>query len=85
LQQPQTRPHAPAAELALLLAVSAGILDDLALPRVAGFKAGFADALTAAHGALVERLDRTGRLEDADRTTLLEWLRSRAAALKATK
>lgn len=85
LQQAQSHPHGLAVQVALLLAVHAGVLDELPLGRVAPFKAGLADALTAAHGPLAERLERTGQLEDADRATLLGWLRARAVDAKGGK
>jgi F-type H+-transporting ATPase subunit alpha len=85
LQQPQSHPDSLALQVALLLAVHAGVLDDLPLSRIAAFKAGLGDALAAAHGAMTERLDRTAQLEDADRSALLEWLRARALALKPGK
>jgi F-type H+/Na+-transporting ATPase subunit alpha len=85
LQQPQSHPYSLAVQVALLLAVHAGVLDGLPLTRISAFKAGILDGLTAAHGELAERLDRSGHLEDPDRATLLEWLRARAAALQAGK
>jgi F-type H+-transporting ATPase subunit alpha len=85
LQQPQSHPHSLAVQVALLLAVHGGVLDEVPLARIAAFKAGLADAVAAAHAAMAERLDRTGQLEDAERATLLEWLRARAVAVQAEK
>jgi F-type H+-transporting ATPase subunit alpha len=85
LQQPQSHPHTLAVQVALLLAVHERILDDVPLARIGTFKADVAKALVGAHADIVERVERSGKLEETDRTTLLAWLRSRAAALASEK
>jgi F-type H+-transporting ATPase subunit alpha len=81
LQQPQARPRTLAVQVALLLSVHAGVLDELPLGRVRAFQAGLAEALEASHGDLMKRIDTTGALDETDRDTLGAWLRTRAAAL----
>ncbi|HXX69929.1 MAG TPA: F0F1 ATP synthase subunit alpha [Polyangiaceae bacterium] len=83
LRQPQGRPLPPSAQLALLVAAGFGVLDDLPPNLVAAFKADLPEALASARPTLAGHLDAAGRLDDADRAALLEWLRARAAALKA--
>ncbi|MGD0674570.1 MAG: F0F1 ATP synthase subunit alpha [Polyangiaceae bacterium] len=84
LQQPQSHPYRLAVQVALLLAVHAGVLDELSLTGVAALKEGLGDAIGAAHSVLADRLDETGVLPDDDQATLLDWLRARAASLRAS-
>jgi F-type H+-transporting ATPase subunit alpha len=85
LEQPQSEPHSLATEVALLLAVKEAALDGRSLAEVAGFKNGLGADLLNAEPDLVARVDRTGRLEDADRVRLLDWLMSRGRALAGKK
>jgi F-type H+-transporting ATPase subunit alpha len=85
LEQPQSEPHSLATEVALLLGVKEGALDGLSLSAVRAFKEGLGADLRTAEPELVARLDRTGRLEDADRSRLLGWLGSRGASLREKK
>ncbi len=78
LAQPQSEPRSLAAEVALLLAVQERALDGLPLERVATFKQALGQDLLATHPEIVDRIDRSGRLDDADKSRLLEWLRSRS-------
>lgn len=83
LEQPQSRPQSLGVEVALLLAVHEGVLDDVPVAHVPAFKGGIVEALASAHADLMDRVDETGRLEDEDRATLLAWLQSRAQDLRS--
>jgi F-type H+-transporting ATPase subunit alpha len=83
LQQAQSRPQPLSVQVALLLAAQAHTLDDLPLPQVSAFKANLEEALNAAHGKVVHRLEATGVLDDGDSKDLVDWLRARAVALGA--
>jgi F-type H+-transporting ATPase subunit alpha len=85
LEQPQSEPYTLATEIALLLAVKEGALDGISLTEVGAFKAGLGQDLRAAEPDLVGRVERSGRLEDADRARLLGWLKSRAQAMTGKK
>jgi F-type H+-transporting ATPase subunit alpha len=85
LQQPQSRPHTLAVQVALLLAVHARILDDVPLARIGAFKVDVAKALDSEHADIAERVERSGKLEEADRTTLLGWLRARVGTLAVAR
>jgi F0F1-type ATP synthase alpha subunit len=77
LQQVQSEPHVLAVEVALLLAVHEGILDLLSLEQVSLFRAGLGGEFQATLGDIADRIEQTGRLESADRSRLLEWIRAR--------
>jgi len=81
LEQPQSDPYSLATEIALLLAVKEGALDAISLTEVGTFKIGLGRDLRAAEPDIVARLERGGRLEEADQTRLLAWLKSRAQAV----
>jgi F-type H+-transporting ATPase subunit alpha len=85
LQQSQSEPHSLATEVSLLLAVKEGALDGLSLTECDAFKKGLGPDLLTWDPELVARVDRTGRLEDADRARLLGWLKSRGRALPGKK
>jgi F-type H+-transporting ATPase subunit alpha len=82
LRQPQAMPLGVATEIALLLALGTGALDELSTEQVAAFKAGLAAALASAHADVVARIEQTGRLDPADRAALVDWISRRAAALR---
>jgi F-type H+-transporting ATPase subunit alpha len=81
LEQPQSEPHTLGFEVALLLALREGLLDTVPVERVDAFRAGLLDALQAIHGEIVLRMEREGRLEEADQKVLRGWLAERARAL----
>jgi F-type H+/Na+-transporting ATPase subunit alpha len=85
LEQPQGEPLALATEVALLLAVHEGALDALATGEAAGFKTGLDDELRAADPDLVDRIERTKRLDDGDRARLLERIGARIRRLAAAR
>jgi F-type H+-transporting ATPase subunit alpha len=81
LEQPQSEPHTLVSEVALLLALREGLLDTVPLDRIDDFKSGLLDALRATHGEILLRVERQGRLEDADRSVLRGWLAERVRTL----
>jgi F-type H+-transporting ATPase subunit alpha len=85
LQQPQGCPQALSVQVALLVAAQSRVLDEVPPPRLSAFKAGLGEALRASLGDLAARLDATGVLEEADHRTLIEWVRTRAMALRTDR
>jgi F-type H+-transporting ATPase subunit alpha len=83
LKQPEHAPYALATEVALLLALHAGVLDAVPLERVAEFAAGLEGPLGAACSGPEARIEATGELSQADRDELLAWLRARAEPLRS--
>ncbi|MCU0753679.1 MAG: F0F1 ATP synthase subunit alpha [Xanthomonadales bacterium] len=71
LAQPELQPLAPAAQVALLLAVTEGLLDGLASARIVELQARLPAALAAQCPGIADRLDRNGPLLAADRDELL--------------
>jgi F-type H+/Na+-transporting ATPase subunit alpha len=80
LAQPQHAPLRLAGEVALVLAVQAGLLDALDPAAVARFHEGLAAALEACVPAVVREIETTGGLDAEGRAALLAALRARAAA-----
>jgi F-type H+-transporting ATPase subunit alpha len=77
-------PHAPlrlADEVALVMAVQAGLLDALAPPAVADFRRGLTEVIDRGAPEVVRTLLATGRLDDTQRQALLDVLRPCALAL----
>ena len=73
--------HAPlrlADEVALVLAVQAGVLDALAPDAVAKFRADLAGALDREAGDAVRQIQETGDLDEAHKQSLLTTLRAYA-------
>jgi F-type H+-transporting ATPase subunit alpha len=75
-------PLAPAHEVALLLAVVEGILDELPRDRVAAFRDKIPDWLAARAPTLYALIARGEKPSDTDRKTLAEALRQLAASAK---
>jgi F-type H+-transporting ATPase subunit alpha len=76
--------HAPmrlADEVALVLAVQAGVLDALSLPNVIAFRAGMTEALDRFAVDAVTAIQATGRFGDGDRQTLLAALQRYARSI----
>ena len=82
LEQPELAPvHVPA-QIATVLALTAGLFDPVALERMADAQQAVRNA--AAHGipaALVERLRSAGSLSDEDRATIVDLARAAIAGL----
>ena len=77
LKQPQHTPLRLLDEVALVLAVQAGLLDDLAVDAVAGFRAALAGALDGAGCSI----DATGAINEAQRDAIMVAVRNLAASL----
>jgi F-type H+-transporting ATPase subunit alpha len=75
LGQPQHAPLRLADEVALVLAVQSGLLDDMALPLIETFRRGLAEALDSEAAAAVRTIHEQGTLPDSTRESLLETLR----------
>ena len=67
-------------EVALVMAVQAGLLDDLKPEHVARFGDGLAEALDTGAPELLRKVETTGEMDEADEAALLTVLRKLAAA-----
>ncbi|MGX0905048.1 F-type H+-transporting ATPase subunit alpha [Roseovarius sp. MBR-79] len=79
LRQNQHAPMRLIDEIALVLAVQEGLLDALTPEAVDRFRAGLAGTLDRDAGAVVHRIEATGKMEGSDRAALLALLGKRAA------
>ena len=70
LSQPQYAPLRLAGEVALVLAVQGGLLDSLPLEDIGQFRAELPAWLDRTAAAIVDEIDRTGRLDDAKHAEL---------------
>jgi F-type H+/Na+-transporting ATPase subunit alpha len=75
LDQPQHAPLRLADEVALVLAVQAGLLDALPLPVVGEFRRGLRDAIDRGAADIVRLIQETGELDDERKRALREVLR----------
>jgi F-type H+-transporting ATPase subunit alpha len=80
LKQPQFEPVAVPAQIAVLLALTAGLFDPVPLPRMAEAQRAVQDAAAKLDAPLRERLVGTDKLSDEERKTVTESAR---AALKS--
>lgn len=80
LRQNQHAPMRLGEEVALVLAVQAGLLDGLAPGQVYTFREGLAEALETGAAEVLRKVETTGKLGEADAAALLAVLRERAAA-----
>jgi F-type H+-transporting ATPase subunit alpha len=85
LAQPQYAPLGLADEVALALAARQGLLDSLPAERIAEFRSRLPTWLDRTARPLVESINRTGRLGEAERRELLATLSSLANELGANK
>jgi F-type H+-transporting ATPase subunit alpha len=81
LRQPQHRPFRLADEVALMMAVQAGLLDPLPLKAVAEFRAALPAALDKGASEALSALAETGALEDTARDAVMAVLTDLAATL----
>ncbi len=81
LNQPQHSPLRLADEVALVLSVQSGLLDQLPLPAVIEFRQGLKDALNRAAADAVRAIQDTGVLDDASERALRETLQSYVATV----
>jgi F-type H+-transporting ATPase subunit alpha len=84
LAQPQFAPFGLGEQVALLLSLKDGIVDSVALERIAAFRNDCRAALAERAGAVLSRIDTTGELSDEDRESLLAVLRDAAVRHAAT-
>ena len=70
LSQPQYAPLRLADEVALALALQAGVLDRLALEEIGRFRSELPGWLDRSIAPIVAEIERTGRLHDADSAAL---------------
>lgn len=81
LSQPQYAPLRLAGEVALVLAVQGGVLDALPLEDIGRFRAELPAWLDRTAAAIVDEIDRTGRLDDAKHAELKASLSALVAHL----
>ncbi|MFZ1883070.1 MAG: F0F1 ATP synthase subunit alpha [Rhodoplanes sp.] len=81
LSQPQYAPLRLAGEVALVLAVQGGVLDALPLEDIGRFRAELPAWLDRTEAAIVDEIDRTGRLDDAKHAELKASLSALVAHL----
>ncbi len=83
LRQGQHVPFRLVDEVALMLSVQTGLLDDLPLPAVKAFRAGLPDALNADAADAIQAIEQSETLDDTLRSSLLKVLTRFAMSLKA--
>jgi F-type H+-transporting ATPase subunit alpha len=81
LSQPQHSPMSLSSEVALLLALSVGLLDQMEVEKIPAFRAALPKWLHEQAGPVVDEMDRDGLLTDERRALLEAALRSLAARL----
>jgi F-type H+-transporting ATPase subunit alpha len=81
LEQPQHAPLRLADEVALALAVQAGLLDPLPLPAVPVFRQGLAAALDQLASGPVGQIQGKGTLDEPGKRALLDTLKSYVASV----
>jgi F-type H+-transporting ATPase subunit alpha len=85
LDQPQHAPLRLADEVALVMAVQAGLLDSLPLPVVPKFRQGLRDVLDRDAAAIVKAIEETGIIDDKQRQALGDILKTYARTFAAAK
>ena len=85
LEQPQHAPLRLADEVALVLAVQAGLLDPLPLPGVIEFRRGLGEALDRDAPQAVHQIQETGSLDDTLKRALQEAMKKYAASMAPAK
>jgi F-type H+-transporting ATPase subunit alpha len=81
LRQPQNAPYRLADEVALVLAVQSGLLDDLTLEVVAAFRAALPATLDRDAPHIVTAIARTGKMTETAFATLLDVMKRLAEIL----
>ena len=85
LRQPQHTPYRLADEVALMLAVQAGLLDTVPLVAVAAFRAGLPAILDRDAGPVLAEVEKPGEIDPALRETLMSAMTRFAASLSDAK
>jgi F-type H+-transporting ATPase subunit alpha len=80
LQQPVHQPLSLASQIVVLLAAKEGILDQVAVVEVPAFEKGLLDLVRKNEPERLQQIDRTGELAPDIRETLMDLIRSYAAA-----
>jgi len=75
LNQPQYAPLDLATEVALVMALQDGLLDDLSIGAIEAFRGGLAEWLHTHAGTAIQQIDETGRIDKDQRETLLGTLK----------
>ena len=74
LSQAENAPLSLAEQVALLLAVESGALDEVPVAKVPGIGAKLAQVLAGDLAEVADRINRTGMLDDKDRAVLLDCI-----------
>ena len=85
LRQPQHAPYRLADEVALMIAVQAGLLDALPLKAVAAFRTGLPEMLDRDAADALAAMDKPGEIDPALRETLMTAMTRFAASLSDAK
>ncbi|MBN1852222.1 MAG: alternate F1F0 ATPase, F1 subunit alpha [Pirellulales bacterium] len=83
LKQPEFAPVAVPAQIAVLLALSAGLFDDVPLDRMTDAERAVREAAAEVPAEVRERLDTAEKLSDEDRETIIEITRKALARFQA--
>ena len=83
LDQPQHAPLRLADEVALVMAVQSGLLDELARPAIAAFRLGLRQAIDSEASASVHQMQTAGTLDTAGEQALSEVLKRYAGIVAA--
>ncbi len=81
LKQSEFAPVSVPAQITILVALSAGLFDEVPLEGMAAAEQGVRDSAAALPAALVGRLDTAEQLSDADRETIIDHARQALADL----
>ena len=85
LSQPENAPLTLAEQAALLLAVEENLIDTLPLPIVATLQGDLAASLAKDLPGVVDRINRTGSMDDKDRAALHAYVKQVLAAVTAAE
>jgi F-type H+-transporting ATPase subunit alpha len=85
LAQPQYRPLELAAEVSLVLALQAGLLDTLAVESVSRFRDGLASWFGEQARKIADEINQTGKLAPASRAHLLDALKALAQSVSGDR
>ena len=84
LDQPQHASLQLSEEVALVMAVQAGLLDQLPLAAIVDFRRGLRDAISSGAAEAVQMIEKTGTLDDQRKKTLAEVLQRYAEVVSHT-
>jgi len=72
LKQPRLDPVSAGEEVAILLSVDRGIVDNIAIEKLAPFQRALRESVRSKHGDLLDKIEKGGDLEDAEWNTLAD-------------